>query len=266
MNYLHIKGIVLRNFFLTRKSPHRVAGLFYLITLELVAWGFVTFWIQDIAETDLKVNFVLTLLGALIFWHMFYEGQQGISVAFLEDIWARNVINVFSSPVKLSEFVVALSIVSVINAIIGTLFISCLAFIFYGLEIWSFGFYIVPLFVNVLVFGWALGFVSMGLILRFGPSFEVLVWSIPAIFMPLSAVFYPVSVLPEFFAKVAYFLPTMHVFEGMRSVILNSSFPMENIVMATLLNIFYFILSIFILYLLVRSARNKGALSRLVVE
>jgi ABC-2 type transport system permease protein len=266
MNYLHIIGMLLRQIYLLRHSSLRVASLFYWTTIELFLWGFITLWLKDITVPDVKIIVGVSLLGALIFWQIFYRAQQSVAVSFLEDIWSRNIINIFASPLTTREFVVSLIFISIIDSILAVSLVAFLAWLLYAFHIWSLGFYFLPFFINMLVFGWALGFLTIGLLIRFGAAFEILAWSIPVLVQPISGVFYPISILPEFWQNIAFFLPTAHLFEGMRTVILSHTFPVENILAATILNCVYFALSIAFFYVMLRVARRKGALSRMVTE
>ncbi|MBI2624943.1 MAG: ABC transporter permease [Candidatus Nealsonbacteria bacterium] len=240
--------------------------MFFWITVELFGWGFITLWLKSIAGADKKIDFILLLLSALIFWHIFMRVQNAFSVSFLEDIWARNMINLFASPLRFSEFVVALVFYSLVSAGFGLLYVSALAFVLYALDIWQLGFYIIPLFLNILLFGWSLGLLTVSLIIRYGPSIEVLAWALPYLFFPISAVYYPLSVFPELLQKIAFFVPTMHLFEGMRRVLLEGVFPKESVAWASVLNLFYFSISALVFYLSIKVAIKKGLIARLVTD
>jgi ABC-2 type transport system permease protein len=249
-----------------KRSWHRIFSLFYWATLELFLWGFITLWLKGVAPTDGRINFVLVLIGALIFWDLFSRAQQTIAVSFLEDVWSRNLVNIFVSPLTSREFIVGLLLLSIVQGFIAFGFIVFLAWALYALHIWSMGFFIIPFFLNIFLFGWTLGFVTIGLIIRFGPSVEILAWSIPVLFQPLSAVFYPISVLPDSLQKISFFLPTSHLFEGMRQVLSLKIFPIEDVIFATLFNGVYFIFGIAFFYWMLRLARKKGLLSRFTTD
>ncbi|MBI2264690.1 MAG: ABC transporter permease [Armatimonadetes bacterium] len=266
MNWIRISGIVLRQMLLIRRSIHRIFELFYWVTLELFLWGFITIWLQGVADHDRHINFVLFLLGGLIFWDLFSRTQQTVATSFLEDVWSRNVVNIFAAPVSKGEFLTGLVIVSVIRGLIALGFVAILAFFLYHFRIWQVGFYFLPLVANLFVFGWALGFVIMGIIIRFGLSVEILAWSIPILIQPLSAVFYPVSILPDFLQRLAFLLPTTHMFEGMRQVLLRHTLPWENILWASLLNGVYFVFSVVFFGAMLRTAKRNGFLVRLSAE
>ncbi len=256
----------MRNAFLFRRSWYRAFSLFYWATLELFLWGFITIWLQRISGSKAGINFVTMLLGALIFWDLFNRAQQTITVSFLEDIWTRNLINIFISPITFREFILGLILLSIFQGILTFSLMVALASLLYAFSITQLGFYLIPFFINVFIFGWALGLVTIGLIIRFGPSLDILAWSIPMLFYPLSAVFYPLSVLPIFLQKLAFLIPTMHLFEGMRLVITQKIISMSDIFWATGLNLVYFALGLLFFYWMVKIARKNGLIGRLVTD
>lgn len=266
MNHLHVLGILLRNFYLLRRSPYRAFSLFYWATVELFLWGFITIWLKSITSPDFKINLVVTLIGALVFWDLFFRVQQAVTVAFLEDVWSRNILNIFVAPVRLWELILGFALLSLLYGAISFSFVALVAFLLYTLEIWTVGWYFIPFVINLFVFGCALGFAILGLTIRFGPSFEILAWSIPVLVQPLSAVFYPVDILPSALERIAFFLPTMHLFEGMRAVLLEETFPSEHLLWATAMNVVYLAIGILFFYWMVRAARRRGSLGRLVTD
>ncbi len=106
MKVRRIWAIVLRQFYLHRRSPSRILDLFYWPTVDLLLWGFVTIYLET--STVRLPEFVSFFLGALILWNILLRAQQGISVSFLEDVWARNLVNLLVSPLSIVEYIVAL--------------------------------------------------------------------------------------------------------------------------------------------------------------
>jgi ABC-2 type transport system permease protein len=266
MNLLHIFGIFYRNAILIRRSVPKLLALFGFITVELFLWGFLTLWVQTIGPSDAKLDFMLLILSAFIFWSIFELSQRSFSVSFLEDVWSRNIINTFAAPVKLSELVMGFALVGVVQTLLAFFYITPIAFLLYALNIWSMGLYIIPFFVNVLVSGWGIGVVAIGLVVRFGPSADILAFFIPFLLLPFSAVYYPVSVFPPLLQEITFILPTRHIFEGMRTAITEGLIPYDSIVWASTLNIIFVVLGFLFLHWMLRLARSRGYLSRLVQD
>jgi len=98
------------------------------------------------------------------------------------------------------------------------------------------------------------------LVLRYGHSFEELAWAIIFILLPFACVYYPVSSLPDLMQIIAITLPTSHIFEAMRQILLENQVNFVLLKKIIILNFFYFSLSIFFFIYMIRIARIKGIL------
>lgn len=266
MNFWRISGIFLRNFYLISQTWHRALSLFYWTTLELFLWGFITIWLQKISTPGVITNIGVFFLGALIFWDLFSRAQQTVTVSFLEDVWSRNLINIFAAPITIREFFAGLISLSIVQSSIAFSLAVVLAYFLYGLNITVLGLYLLPFVANIFFFGWALGLFTTGLFVRFGPSIDIMAWSIPVLLQPLSVVFYPLDILPPFLQKVAFFLPTSHLFEGMRAILGGGVFPMFDIIWAFVLASIYFVLAVVFFYRMLVISRKRGILARFLAE
>ncbi len=254
-------GIVLRQLFLYRRSFSRILDLFYWPTMDILLWGFLTLYLEKGAIGVPK--FVSFFLGALILWHILYRSQLAVSVSFLEDIWSRNLVNVMVAPITLTEYMAGLVLVGLVKVSLAFVIMSTLSAVFYGFKILVFGIKLGAFVINLLLMGWAIGFVTVGLIFRFGQEAEILAWAIIFAFLPLSAVFYPVSVLPGFLKPLAMLTPSAHVFEGMRAVITNADTKIPHLLVAFLLNVVYLSFSAYFLRKQYEYALEKGLVPKI---
>ena len=101
------------------------------------------------------------------------------------------------------------------------------------------------------------GFIVSGLVLRYGQAFEELAWAIIFIILPFSCVYYPLSSLPDLIQKIATILPTVHIFESMRLILIEQKIITGNFILIISLNVFYITLSINFLKM-IEVAREKG--------
>ena len=83
---------------------------------------------------------------------------------------------------------------------------------------------------------WAVGIFVSGLVLRNGLGAENLAWTIMFLFMPLTCVYYPVTMLPTWLQPVAWALPPTYVFEGMRALLIDQAFRADLMLEALALN------------------------------
>jgi ABC-2 type transport system permease protein len=77
---------------------------------------------------------------------------------------------------------------------------------------------------------------------------------------PISAVYYPVSILPGWLQHAAWGLPSTYVFEGMRAVLFSGVFDTGYFFAALALDIIYLALGAAVFFLSFRDARRRGAL------
>ena len=129
MSLYRTLAIVIRQFYLIRGSFSRVFPLFIWAAVDMVLWGFLTRYLNDVAHSGF--NFVPALLGAVLFWDFFIRIMQGVTMAFFEDVWSRNFLNIFATPLSISEYVCGLVLSSVTTSIVGLavmLFIATVIF------------------------------------------------------------------------------------------------------------------------------------------
>ncbi len=78
--------------------------------------------------------------------------------------------------------------------------------------------------------------------------------------MPLTCVYYPVTVLPGWLQYVAWALPPTYVFEGMRALLMQHVFRADLMMGALALNAILLMASFAIFLALLQSARRHGSL------
>lgn len=260
--WLRVSALLLRYLYLYRRSPARIMGVVFWPVMDLLVWGFLTSYLKTIAVPGL----FLYLIGAVIFWDIFYSSQQAITLSITEEIWVRNILNLFVAPIRVSELLLATCLVGLLRAAASALVLSLLAYPLYAFNLLSIGLPLVPFLFSLLLFGWAMGMFTMALVLRFGQSAEALIWGIPFLIQPLSAVFYPVAILPGWLRLISQLLPSTHIFEGMRTALATGSVDVRTLIAAIGLNLVYLAAAAaFFGWMLVR-VREKGYLSRLGME
>jgi ABC-2 type transport system permease protein len=217
MSLRRTAAIVLRQFYLIRGSFSRVLPLFAWVAIDIVLWGFITRYLNGL--TGARFNFVPAFLGAVLLWDFFARVMQGVTMAFFEDVWSRNFLNIFATPLSVTEYISGLVLSSTATSSIGLLVMLVLATGVFGLSFFVYGLALVPFLLVLFLFGIALGIFGCALVLRLGPAAEWFVWPIPGIVSPFVGVFYPIATLPKWMQVLARALPPSYVFEGMRAVV-----------------------------------------------
>ena len=217
MSFHRTFAIVIRQFYLLRGSFSRVVPLFAWVAVDMVLWGFLTRYLNTLASPGF--NFVPALLGAVLLWDFFIRIMQGITMAFLEDVWSRNFLNIFATPLLMPEYVGGLIVSSIATSVIGLGVMLVIATVFFKLSLFIYGLAVLPFLGVLFLFGIALGIFGSALVLRFGPASEWFIWPLPALISPFAGVLYPVSTLPHWMQFVSRFLPPSYVFEGLRAIV-----------------------------------------------
>jgi ABC-2 type transport system permease protein len=259
MKLYRIRAVILRHLYEVRRNPSHLTNMIYWPVMNIVVWGFFTIYLAHRGTPGL----VSSLLAAVILWGLFNSFQRDMAVGFLDELWSRNLVNLFGSPLSVTEYVTALMSVNLIKASVGMVLEALIAWLCYHFNIFPMGLTFVPFIFNLVLFGLALGVAVTGLIFRYTTKFQVLAWGFAGLLMPLSCVFYPLRSLPGFLSPLAWILPTTHSFEGMRQAIAGGRFSMVHFRWGIVLNVGYFILSALFFRRMFESARSRGLLVKM---
>src|SRR5580693_3168783 len=201
MNATRVAAIVLRQLYLFRGSPQRVLPIFAWVAVDILLWGFITRYLNTVGRSGF--NFVPALLGAVLLWDFLTRVMQGVTMAFFEDVWSRNFLNVFATPLRTSEYLAGLVLTGVATSLLGLLVMLILARAAFGLSFLIYGAALAPFLAVLFLTGIALGIIGAAIVLRLGPASEWLIWPIPTIISPFAGVFYPIATLPPWMQVVS---------------------------------------------------------------
>ncbi len=255
-----VRAIVFRQVILYKRTPHRWADLFFWPIIDLVVFGFIQLYLQR--QPGALPSAAAFFLGAVILWDLLFRSQQAVSQGFLEDVWSRNVLNIWSTPIRPAEYVLGSIVTGILRVTVGGLVAVGIARIFYDFNLFSIGVALVPLLLGLTAMGWAIGIVAMAIILRLGEGAETVAWALGFVFQPISAVFYPVDVLPSVLRPVARAVPATHAFNGLRAVLAGEGFPARDIAMTLLLDALYLAGAALFFSWMLRQVRARGLLAR----
>jgi ABC-2 type transport system permease protein len=138
-----------------------------------------------------------------------------------------------------------------------------LAALLFGLNVFSVGpANLVLLFVNLLCFAYSIGLVILGIILRLGTRIQALAWGLVLIFQPLTAAYYPLSVMPPPMQMVARAFPPTYVFEAARASLAAPVVRWPDLGVAAVENVFYFAVAVWFFKTMYRRSRETGQFAR----
>jgi len=253
-----VAAMVLRYWYLLRSSWARLVELMYWPAVQMLMWGFLQLYIGQNASFFARASGIF--IGAVMLWDILFRGQLGFSISFLEEMYARNLGNLMMSPLRATEFISALMIMSIVRLAIGLIPVSLLAIAFFGFNLYGLGFALAAFFANLILTSWSVGIFVSGLVLRNGLGAETFAWSIMFLLLPLACVYYPVAILPSFLQYLAWTLPPTYVFEGMRALLIDHVFRADLMLQALALNVVLMAGSAIAFLKLVDSARRQGSL------
>lgn len=253
-----INAMVLRYIYLLRNSWPRILELAYWPTMQMVLWGFIS---QFLATNSSYVAQAFgILIAAVLLWDVLFRSQLGVSLTFIEEMYSRNLGHLSVSPLRPYEWVCSLLLVSLIRTSIGVGAAALLAIPLYHYSIFAMGLPLLAFFTNLLVMGWAVGLLVAALVLRYGLGAESLAWILIFVLAPISCVYYPIEVLPDWLQVIALLLPATHVFEGMRAVLIDGLFRADLLINAMALNLVYIIIGASVFLAAFHVARKRGLL------
>lgn len=264
MSMNRIFAMVLRQLYLIRGSFSRVFPMFAWVGVDMILWGFLTRYLNTVAAPGF--NFVPALLGAVLFWDFFIRIMQGVTMAFFEDVWSRNFLNIFATPLSISEYIYGLIFTSIATSIVGLGVMLFIAVVLFKLSFLIYGLMAIPFILILFLFGIALGIFGCALVLNFGPASEWFIWPIPALISPFAGVLYPLSTLPEWMRLVSYALPPSYVFEGLRTIIAGAIPSAAPLLTGACLAVIYIFLAYFLFVKVYKRALRTGLIARYSAE
>lgn len=262
MNGNRIRAIVLRHLYVWPRGLERFMWSIGWPMVSIFSWGLTASYLQSFSA--LSISITTLILGGIIFWSITTRSQLETTVNFMDEVWNKNLINIFSSPLTIGEFLTATIILDIIKLVISVVVLSVTAYLLYSLNLIGFGWYLPMFVINLLLFGWTVGFFIIGLMLRLGGrNIQELAWALLGFVAPFSCVYYPITSLPVWAQKIAIVLPTTYVFEEMRRFMFSREVYWENLLLSLVLNLIYLILSLLFIFVMFEKARETGKLAKI---
>jgi ABC-2 type transport system permease protein len=253
-----IYALVLRHIHIWRSSVMRLVDSIYWPAVQMVMWGFMTKFL--LPQSSFVAQAAGVLLSGLLLWEVVVRGNLSLSIAFLEEMWSRNLGHLFVSPIRSWEMATGIIIAALLRTLLGLIPVSLMAWAFFDFSIYSLGLPLLAFFLILQMFSWSIGLAMSGMIMRVGQSAESFAWAAVFILMPISGVYYPVSVLPHWLQPLSWALPTSYIFDGMRSILLHGTMQWNLLLLAFGLSVLYLVVGFQIFLWFFRSSRRAGSL------
>jgi ABC-2 type transport system permease protein len=258
MNPNKIFALSLRHIYLIKGSFPRILDLIYWPTIQIFLWGFISKFFT--LNSTFYENTVGVILSAAILYDFLFRSSISYNMMFLEEIWSRNFTNLFIAPIRLSEIIAALTFTAIFRTLIGLVPASLLTIPLFGVSILKIGAPLIFLLISLYIFGVTLGLLVTSGLLRFGPSFENIAWASLFFLAPLGCIYYPIEILPAWLQSIAKLLPLVHLFEEMRSILIDNLVNYYAVLKACIISFIYFIIGIIVFYWSYNGAKLRGTL------
>lgn len=259
MSLKRVSAIMLQELFITKHSLEVIMDLFFFSLMTVVVFGFVFRFLTGTLNTYTGSYLILGML----LWEIIRVNQYSLSVGSLWNIWSRNLSNLFIAPLSMLEYVAAHMVSGLLKTAVIFAAISAVAAGWFHFNIAQLGAVnLLLFFANLTLFSWALGLVLLGVIFLVGTRIQALAWGLVFLFQPLTAAFYPLTVLPPGVRDVAYALPPTFVFEAARGALGGGGVNWTYAGVAAAENLIYLAVSVQAFRLMCARSRNTGQFAR----
>jgi ABC-2 type transport system permease protein len=236
-----IKALFLRHLYPLRRDFDLLSDMLYWPLVDTLLWGITSQWL---AETSGQANVALAILMALLMWNIIWRAQSEVSRNLIDEIWNNNLVNLFSTPLMVREWLVSVMLLSFIKMGFTLAVITTVVVGMWQADILFFGWWLIPFIAAMITTGWWIGLISAGIILRFGPKMQTVVWTLPGALLPFSAVFFPLERFPQALQAISRVVPTTYIFETMRAVAAGAVIDWHSLSLSFAFNFLYLALAI----------------------
>ena len=245
----------LRHLYPLRRDFDLLSDMLYWPLIDVLLWGVTSQWLGGNKGVS---PLITSILLALILWNVIWRSQSEISRNIIDEMWNHNLVNLFSTPFTIREWIVGVLLLSIMKMTLTVVCLSLVIKLLYSVNIFILGWWLIPFFVCTVMTGWWVGFIAAGIVIRWGPKVQTVVWTLPGVLLPFSAVYFPLALLPTFLRPFSYFLPTTYIFESMRALLTEGSFDGTLIAVSIILNIVYLILALWWFLASFRESLKQG--------
>lgn len=227
-----VAAIARRHFYVQIRSLQRWFDTLAWPVVDTVIWGSIGLFVER--QGGAPGSSTPYMLSGILLLHVVYQANIAVSVAFMEETWSRNILNLMVTPLRESEYLAGTVAFGLSKLAAGLVMVTLAAGALYGFDVTSAGLGLIPIVAVLMLVGWCVSLVVIGAILRFGSGAEILAWGLLFIVIAVSGTFYPVEALPGVLQPVARALPSTHAFAAARTLLDGEPFPWSRMAAAGL--------------------------------
>lgn len=260
MNWLRVRSMVRRQTYVQRRAPQRWFDLGIWPIVDTVIWGSIGLYVEQ--QGGAARSATPYMISGILLMHVMYQSNVSLATGFLDETWSRNLLNIIVSPLREAEMVTSLVITSFARMVVGLTAVALAAFVLYAFDVTTAGWGLVPVVLVLMLVGWSIALIVIGLILRFGSGAEILTWGILFIAIALSGAFYPLDALPGALQPIAALIPSSHGFEAARTLLDGEPLPWDRLGIAAIELAVLVPLAIAFVLRMLRVFRVRGYITR----
>jgi len=262
VSWLRIRAVARRHAYVLQRSPQRWFDVVVWPVVDALLFGAIGVYFAD--QTGAGAKGAGLLLAGILLFHVVFQAEISLATGFMEETWSRNLLNLLVTPLREGEYAAGVVLFGLAKLAIGVTVVGLVALGLFAFNITDVGLALVPIVALLLVVGWSVGMIVIGLILRVGQGAEILAWGLLAMLMPLSGIFYPVSALPGILQPIGRVLPLTHIFAAARAVLDGDGLPWDELGIAAVGAFVLAVASVWFVVRMLAVFRARGYISRYV--
>lgn len=262
MSRVRIASVIRRHWLVLWRGPHRWFEVAFWPVMDVILWGSLGLYVASTSPSNARNTGVnLLLAGIVLFWTLTVV-QMTMSMSIMDETSSRNLLNVLTTSVTPVEYLTGVAVFGLAKLTLTMTTLTVVSFTLYSFSVTSLGWAMLPIILVLIVNGWAVGFMVLGTMLRFGPSAEILTWGLNYVMLAVSGVFFPASALPGGLGQVARVMPTGLAFGAMRTVLSGGAAPWSKLGVAAVGSIGVLALALSYCAWMLRVFRRRGFVTR----
>src|SRR3954470_1301209 len=164
MNWLRIKAVARRHAYVLQRAPQRWFDVVFWPVVDAILFGSLgVYFARTSGRGDTGVAF---LLAGILLFHVVFQAEISLATGFMEETWSRNLLNLLVTPLKETEYVAGVVIFGMAKLVMGVSVVAAVSALLFAFNITDLGLALVPIIAILLVVGWGIGLLVIGLILR----------------------------------------------------------------------------------------------------
>ena len=212
-----ISAVMIRHGYATIRTPHRFFDFGIWPVVDTIFYSSIAKYAQG-AGASASTRATLLVAAGIVMWHVVYQSQLAVSTGFFEEVNARQLPSLLATPLRPVEWLAGAALQGLVKVAIGVSAVSLTAAVLYHFNVTTTGVAMLPVMALLLLTGWALALLVIGVVMFLGSGTEMLTFGLLFVLLPLSGAFYSTSALPAACRPISAVLPTTYTFRAARAV------------------------------------------------